>query len=266
MDPPSPAAQSEPISASSPAAQQNQSQRQKAYTVPSVQPSHKQQRKKKAKAPEEKEAEESFQTFLLKRKLLREAANKKPEIDPVAKAHFIKHFIKDPTKEKERESDYDRQIRKCYNNPKNRRINAKTVPQLGEQSKQSIASLIVPREECPDESRDPLTMAGMILQTDLTRAQLLGEALQDARGRKKFVLGEPLIWPELLPFLPTRMAELHKWYAVQSKANQLEMFPARIKDEHFWRGAGEVYIEFEALYDLYHQDALDKSLVSVWCM
>jgi hypothetical protein len=30
--------------------------------------------------------------------------------------------------------------------------------------------LLVPREECPDESRDPLTMAGMILQTDLTRA------------------------------------------------------------------------------------------------
>jgi len=96
--------------------------------------------------------------------------------------------------------------------------------------------LIVPHEDCPDESRDPLTMAGMILQTDLTRAQLLGEALQNARGKKKFVLGEPLIWPELLPFLPTRMAELHKWYAVQSKANQLEMFPARIKDEHFWRG------------------------------
>ena len=32
------------------------------------------------------------------------------------------------------------------------------------------------------------------------------------------------------------MAELHKWYAMQSKANELEMFPARIKDEHFWRG------------------------------
>ena len=94
----------------------------------------------------------------------------------------------------------------------------------------------MPREECPDESRDPLTMAGMILQTDLTRAQLLGEALQNARGKKKFVLGEPLIWPELLSFLPMRMAELHKWYAVQSKAKGLEMFPAWIKDEHFWRG------------------------------
>ena len=57
-------------------------------------------------------------------------------------------------------------------------------------------------------------MAGMILQTDLTRAQLLGEALQNARGKKKFVLGEPLIWPELLSFLPTRMTEFHKWYAV----------------------------------------------------
>ena len=124
---------------------------------------------------------------MLKRKLLREAANKKSEIDPVAKAHFIK----DPTKEKERESDYDRQIRKCYSNPKNRLINAKTVPQLGEQSKQSIPPLIVLREECPDESRDLLTMAGMILQIDLTRAQLLGEALQNARGKKKFVLGMP---------------------------------------------------------------------------
>ena len=157
-------------------------------------------------------------------------------------------------------------VRSENSNPKNRRLNAKTIPQLGEQSKQSIPPLIVPREECPDESRDPLTMAGMILQTDLTRAQLLGEALQNARGKKKFVLGEPLIWPELLPFLPTRMAELHKWYAVQSKANELEMFPARIKDEHFWRGADDVYIKFAALYDLYHQDALHKSLVSVWCM
>jgi hypothetical protein len=113
-------------------------------------------------------------------------------------------------------------------NPKNQRINSKTVPQLGEQSKQLIPPLIVPREECPDESRDLLTMAGMILQTHLTIAQLIGEALQNARGKKKFVLGEPLIWPELRPFLPTRMTKLHKWYAVQSKATELEMFSARI--------------------------------------
>ena len=79
--------------------------------------------------------EESFNTFLLKQKLKREAAKKEPEIDPVGKAHFKAHFIKDTTKEKERESDYDWQIRKCYSNPKNRLINAKTIPQLGEQSK-----------------------------------------------------------------------------------------------------------------------------------
>jgi hypothetical protein len=45
---------------------------------------------------------------LLKFKLQREAANKKPEIDPVVKAKFMKQFIKNPTKEKKRESDYDR--------------------------------------------------------------------------------------------------------------------------------------------------------------
>ena len=103
--------------------------------------------------------------------------------------------------------DYDRQIRKCYSNPKNQLINAKTVPQLREQSKQSIPPLIVPREECPNESIDPLTMAGMILQTDLTRAQLLGEALQNARGKKKFVLGEPLIWLELLSVFTAKPAQ-----------------------------------------------------------
>ena len=53
---------------------------------------------------------------------------------------------------------------------------------------------------------------------------------------------------------------------VQSKAKGLEMFPSRIKDEHFWRGADDVYVEFVALFDLYHQDALHKCLMSVWCM
>ena len=120
---------------------------------------------------------------MLKRKLLREAANKKPEIDPVAKAHFIKATTK--PKEKEKESDYDRQIRKCYSNPKNWLINTKTVPQLGEQSKQSIPPLIVPLEECLDESRDPLTMAGMILQTNLTRAQLLGGGPTECSRQEK---------------------------------------------------------------------------------
>ena len=60
MDPPSLAAQSEPIPASSPAAQQNQSQRQKAYTVPSIQPSHNQQRKKKKRLQKRKRQKNRF--------------------------------------------------------------------------------------------------------------------------------------------------------------------------------------------------------------
>ena len=61
--------------------------------------------------------------------------------------------------------------------PRIGRLMQRPFPQLGEQSKQSNPPLIVPHEECPDESRDPETIAGMILQTDLSRAQLLGQAL-----------------------------------------------------------------------------------------
>ncbi|CAO2199943.1 unnamed protein product [Urochloa humidicola] len=277
MDPPSPAAQSELSPASSPAVlqpkskQQPQSKQYKAYTIPEVQPSRKQQRKKKEMDPAEVEPEDPVKTFFQNLKAKRVTTNKKLEIDPVGKAHFVKECI---PKLKKKETDYNRQLRKLYSNPANR-ITAKLIPQLrpksnpvpqfGEQSKQSIPPLIVHDRDIPSESTDPLTLADMVVQTDLTKAQFLGHKLQETRGKKKFVLGEPLIWPELLKYLPTRMAELHKWYAVHFR-NGMKMFPARIKDEHLWRGADDVWVEFVALYDLYHQDALHKCLMSVWIM
>jgi len=84
-------------------------------------------------------------------------------------------------------------------------------------------------------------------------------------GRKQFVLGEPLMWPELLDVLPTRMRELHTWY-MKAAADGTIMIAARVKDEDLYRGAADVWIEFESLWFLYHQDALDKFLLSVFCM
>ena len=83
-------------------------------------------------------------------------------------------------------------------------------------------------------------------------------------SRKPFKLGEPLMWPELIDMLPTRMRELHQWYMKYFKGHV--MFATRIKDRHFHRGMDYVWIELENLWDLYHQDALDKSLLSAWCM
>ena len=70
---------------------------------------------------------------------------------------------------------------------------------------------------------------------------------------------------ELIPRLPTKMRELHQWY-MKSTAEGNIIFSARVQDRHFHRGMDDVWIEFENLYDLYHQDALDKYLHSVFSM
>ena len=37
-------------------------------------------------------------------------------------------------------------------------------------------------------------------------------------------------------------------------------------DEHFLRGRDEIHIEFEELFQLFNQDAIDKSIISAYCM
>ena len=41
------------------------------------------------------------------------------------------------------------------------------------------------------------------------------------------------------------------------------MLAARIKHTHFYRGMDDIWIDFDHFLFLFHQDALDKSLVSV---
>ena len=105
-------------------------------------------------------------------------------------------------------------------------------------------------------------------ETGFTKAQLEGKEnvpVHEGAGRKLVVLGQPLMWPELIDMLPTRMRELHNWYMKYSLERNI-MFVAHIKDSHFHRRMDDVWIELENLWDLYHQDALDKSLLSTFCM
>jgi hypothetical protein len=71
------------------------------------------------------------------------------------------------------------------------------------------------------------------------------------------------MWLELLSMLPTRMHDLHKWYLMASIDGDV-MFSAQVKHSHLHRGLADVWIEFKSLWFLYHQDALDKSLVSAF--
>ena len=109
--------------------------------------------------------------------------------------------------------------------------------------------------------------AQFVLESGLTKAQLEGIEIEVHPGanKKPFVLGEPLMWEELIPRLPTRMRELHAWY-LKASASKNVVFCARVQDRHFHWGMNDIWIEFENLYDLYHQNTLDKSLLSVFCM
>ena len=109
------------------------------------------------------------------------------------------------------------------------------VPQLGEQPKQRVPDLKVLSKE--DEG-----IAEFVSEIGLSKAQLQGKEkarVHEGSDIKPFVLGEPLMWPELIDRLPTRMRELHKWYMKYSSEGNI-MFTARIKDSHFHRGMDDV--------------------------
>ena len=117
-------------------------------------------------------------------------------------------------------------------------------------------------------SKEDEAIAKFVVETGLLKAQLLGKEkapIHPGLGPKPFVMGGPLMWPELLDMLPMRMCELHRWYMKATSKGDV-MIAARIQDRHFHRGMDAVWIEFINLYDLYHQGALDKSLLSVFSM
>ena len=82
----------------------------------------------------------------------------------------------------------------------------------------------------------------------------------------KYKHGEPLVRPEELPNLPTQMRRLHKWYMKAAQEGKI-MLTVGVRDEHYFRGNEEIInVDFEELFQLYNQDALDKSIVSCYCL
>jgi hypothetical protein len=81
----------------------------------------------------------------------------------------------------------------------------------------------------------------------------------------KYRHGIPLVRPEEIPNLSTRMQKLHKWYMEASKHGQ-NWIILEINDEHYFRGTDYINIEFAELFQLYNHDALDKSMISAYCL
>ena len=61
------------------------------------------------------------------------------------------------------------------------------------------------------------------------------------------------------------MYELHQWYMDITKISNRESLMVNVKKDHYYHEK-DVSIEYSKLFQLYNQDALDKSIVSCYCL
>ncbi|XP_071683451.1 uncharacterized protein [Lolium perenne] len=147
----------------------------------------------------------------------------------------------------------------------------KEVPLLGAQPKQSIPALKVFNvPKVYEEHGGDVNMeeaATLAAQCGVTVEELFGAAdaaLPTADIAPKFVYGADLVSREQLHKLPTHMRNLHQWYLDACKEKKMYIV-ASIPWEYYYRNE-EIHIEMNELWQLFNLEALDKSLMSCYCL
>ena len=89
--------------------------------------------------------------------------------------------------------------------------------------------------------------------------------LREDEIKRKYVHGQPLVKPDEVKKLPTSMYELHQWYMDITKISNRESLMVQVKEDHYFNKKA-LSIEYSELFQLFNQDALDKSIVSCYCL
>ena len=89
--------------------------------------------------------------------------------------------------------------------------------------------------------------------------------LRQEEIKRKYVRGQPLVEPDKVKNLPTRMYELHQWYMNIINISDRLSLMVNVKKEHYYHEKA-VSVEYSELFQLYNQDTLDKSIVSCYCL
>ena len=186
----------------------------------------------------------------------RQLAPKRPEPKEKLAEEVVVRFMKNLSDRPPKlPSDYERCIEKSYSEQMQQGRSGKKVPQLGEQEQQSIAPLkVFPDKDVHNDSTGLSVATQGIGDTGFPIAEIAW----------KYVHGQTLVRPEQVLNLSTQMRRLHDWYMKVAKQEQTMLMVA-VKEEHFLQEY-EVHIDFPELFQLYNQDALDKSLVTCYCL
>jgi hypothetical protein len=197
-------------------------------------------------------------------------AEPREKLDPAVVSKFVDN-LSNP--ESPLRSDYDRQIIKADARQQSgsSRAPQKTVPQLGEQKKQSCSPLQVFSDT--QKTNPPVLDYEQQLQraadelgvTFIQYLSMVQNDLPTGDEIYQYQYGKSLVRAEEVPHLPTKMRRLHKWYLNFCKTGE-SWITAYTRDEHFFLGDDQVTFNIEDLYYLYNQKELDKALLSCYCL
>ena len=81
----------------------------------------------------------------------------------------------------------------------------------------------------------------------------------------KYRNGKPLVKPGHPP-LTTMMRRFHQWYMKTCSESGKDALTMRIKEEHDFVGLDYITIDFDEFFQLYNQKALDKVIVTCYCL
>ena len=131
------------------------------------------------------------------------------------------------------------------------------MPQL-ETQKQQAKTLM---------SQEQIKMAAFLAEAGLTMEQALyGADIEINQNiRTPFIHGQPLVKQELIKDLPTQMRRFHDFY-MRASARGRTMIGVLIRKENYFRPTDVMWLEFKDIYEIYHKEALDLSLVSCWIL
>jgi hypothetical protein len=140
------------------------------------------------------------------------------------------------------------------------------VAQLGEQAKQSVSPLKVFASDAGGSVAHPSQDHAHVfaIEAGLTLSQLMSGDIPTALIAWKYEKGKSSVPPGKERTLPSQMRRLHAWYMDVAKGER-EILLLKVTKEHFL-GEYLIHIDFEKIFQLFNQDALDKYLVSSYVL
>jgi hypothetical protein len=159
-------------------------------------------------------------------------------------------------------SDYNRTLIKA---PQKQKQCGMTIPQLGTQQKQ-LQPLRVPTQKEQHATKfmreTGFTYAQVARQDDIPVAEVVGLPYEHG---KPFVTKEEEEEEEEVN-LGTQMFKFHRWYLKMLK-EETHMFGVKYRDHDFFsREEDDFWVDIELMHAIYHQGALDISIIAIWVL